>query len=156
MRPESSARHPGGMVHEGKVRVVVGDDDAAMLSAMCAVLEDDPRIELVGRSTTGSGARDLAVQEDADVVVLDVRLPDGGEPTTQAIGDLRPPPVVVAVSAATDRGTVLSMLRAGASCYLAKDRIGASLPEIVVRASRGEVVLAVGGAQRLLAGLITG
>ena len=141
-------------MHSARVRVVVGDDDEAMLSAMCAVLEDDPRIELVGRSSTGSGARDLAVQENADVVVLDVRLPDGGEPTAQAIGDLQPPPVVVAVSAATDRGTVLSMLRAGASCYLAKDRIGPALPDIVIRASRGEVVLAVGVAQRLVAGLV--
>jgi DNA-binding NarL/FixJ family response regulator len=135
------------------VRVVVGDDDDAMLSAMCVVLEDDPRIELVGRSSTGSGARDLAIETGADVVVLDVRLPDGGEPTAQAIVDLTPPPVVVAVSALVDRGTVLSMLKAGASCYLAKDRIGTSLSEVVVRASRGEVVLAVGSAQRLVADL---
>ena len=135
------------------MRVMVADDDEAMRAALTAVLEDDPRVRLVGVVATGSAAVGLAEREPVDVVVLDVRLPDGGEPTAQALRALTAPPVVVAVSAMTDRGTVVSMLRAGASCYLAKDRIGASLPDVVVRASDGEVVLAVGGAGRLLADL---
>jgi DNA-binding NarL/FixJ family response regulator len=136
------------------VRVVVADDDERMRSALASVLADDPRIVVVDTVGTGSEAVELASRQAVDVVVLDVRLPDGGEPTAQLLTALAGPPAVVAVSALIDRGTVVSMLRAGACCYLAKDRIGTALPEIAVRAAKGEVVIAVGGAQRLVADLV--
>jgi DNA-binding NarL/FixJ family response regulator len=136
------------------VRVVVADDDERMRSALASVLADDPRVVVVDAVGSGSEAVQVATSKAVDVVVLDVRLPDGGEPTCQKLTALPGPPAVVAVSAMIDRGTVVSMLRAGASCYLAKDRIGTSLPEIAVRAAKGEVVIAVGGAQRMVADLV--
>ena len=136
------------------VRVVVADDDERMRSALASVLAEDPQVVVVETVGSGSEALEVVTSQRVDVVVLDVRLPDGGEPTAQKLTALPGPPAVVAVSALIDRGTVVSMLRAGACCYLAKDRIGTSLPEIVVRASKGEVVLGVGGAQRLVADLV--
>jgi two-component system nitrate/nitrite response regulator NarL len=50
---------------------------------------------------------------------------------------------VVAISADTTPEVVASMLQAGAVGFLAKGRLGATLPDVLVRMVEGEVVVAV-------------
>ncbi len=52
------------------------------------------------------------------------------------------PPVVVAISAETSIATVADLVAAGAVGYLAKGRLGDTLPELLSRCVAGEVVLA--------------
>ena len=57
---------------------------------------------------------------------------------------------MVAVTAETAPDVVESMLRAGVVGYVAKGRIGSTLPDIVARIHEGEVVLAAPTAVRAL------
>ena len=134
----------------GDIRVVIADDDDDMRAALHDVLDADGRFLVIGTASTSDALLHLAACEQPDVVLVDVRMPGGGIAAATALSELREPPVIIAVSASTEPSTVISMLRAGATGYLAKGRIGHSLPELVARCADGQVMLAVPHAARVL------
>jgi DNA-binding NarL/FixJ family response regulator len=137
------------------IRVVVADDDPSFRSALIKVLEADSRFLVVGVVTQGDALVALANDTRPDLVVLDVRMPGGGPVAARALRQAAaeweaPVPVVVALTAQSDVATVVAMLREGATAYLVKGRVGADLPDLLVRSAEGEVLLAVNtGAQAL-------
>ncbi len=136
-----------------RVRVLIADDHPQMLAAMVHVVESDERFTVAGTATNADDALQFAKEHDVDVALLDVRMPGGGPSAVTAFRSLPSPPAVVAVSAETTVSTVAAMVRAGAVGYLAKGRIGETLPEVLAQCAAGEVVLATGsgaGALRLL------
>jgi DNA-binding NarL/FixJ family response regulator len=137
------------------IRVAVADDDAVFRAALVDVIEAEPGLTVVLAASSGSGFAGLVAQARPDVVVLDVRMPDGGPGVVRSIlgsAGHRPPAVVV-VSADSAPHTVRAMVQAGARGYLVKGRIGSSLPDLLTRIAGGEVVLAVPGAAELRSGL---
>jgi DNA-binding NarL/FixJ family response regulator len=138
--------------HEGVTRVVVADDDETMRRAMVDVLEAHGGFRVVAECVSGVGLPELVAETDAQLVVLDVRMPSGGPSAARTLRDRPPHPVVVAVSASDDVPTVAAMVRAGATGFLAKGDLGATFAEDLVRCMRGQVMIAVAqGAQVLRA-----
>jgi DNA-binding NarL/FixJ family response regulator len=132
-------------------RVVVGDDDDDVRAALCEVLDADARFRVVGSVATGAELVSLVAMTCPDVVLLDVRMPGGGEGAARALTSAPDPPVVVAVSASTDVATVTALLRAGAQGYLGKGRgLGETLADTVARCLEGQVVLAVPNGRAVL------
>ncbi|MGZ6741057.1 MAG: response regulator [Nocardioides sp.] len=137
-------------------RVVVADDDRAFRGALVEVLSDDARYVVVGEAGTGEELLAVAERTRPDLVLLDVRMPGGGPEAARRLTRPGGPdagphaggssgPVVIAVSAHVGASGILAMLRAGATGYLAKGRLGDRLPEIVARMLDGELVLAAPG-----------
>jgi len=125
-------------------RVVVADDDPTFRSAAVEVLQADARFAVVAEVATGAGLADIVAETQADVVLLDVRMPGGGPAAAQQLTDRFGRRVaLVAVSAQVETATVFRMLRAGTTGYLPKGRLGASMPDLVARCADGELVLAV-------------
>jgi DNA-binding NarL/FixJ family response regulator len=129
------------------IRVAVADDDAVFRRALVDVLEVSPRFQVVLEATTGAGLGEEVLAARADLVLLDVRMPEGGPVAARAVleataGHSRPP-VLVVVSADSSPHSIVTMVRAGATGYLVKGRIGSSLGELLVRCVEGELVLAV-------------
>lgn len=58
--------------------MVIADDKAPVRSALRALLEGMPDVEIVGEGADGREAIELAEAQRPDVVVLDVRMPDVG------------------------------------------------------------------------------
>jgi two-component system nitrate/nitrite response regulator NarL len=61
----------------GKVRIVIADDHAVLRESLVALLSTQPDFEVVGAAATGSEALDLVRQSPADVLVLDLFMPNG-------------------------------------------------------------------------------
>lgn len=137
-----------------RIRILIADDHPEMLAALVSVLEDDHRFDVVGSVMTGGEAYRFARETPVDVVLLDVHMPDGGPATAEAMTALPRPPVVVAISAQSAPGAVVEMLRAGAVAYLAKDRVGGALGDLVARCVAGEVVLATSAGAGTLRALL--
>ena len=125
------------------IRVVVADDDDTMRRAIVDVLNAHGGFTVVGDVATGSGLGDLVAETQAQLVVLDVRMPSGGAAAAQALRAQEPHPVVVAVSASNDVPTVAAMIRAGATGFLAKGHLGTTFADDLVRCTRGQVMIAV-------------
>jgi DNA-binding NarL/FixJ family response regulator len=130
------------------IRVVVADDDDDYRSALVEVLGVDERFEVVGAALNGSELTSIVADVRPDLVVLDVRMPDGGPAAANAVragaaAAGLPAPAIVALTAQPAVATVMAMLRAGARSYLSKSRVDLDLPDLLARSVAGEVVLTV-------------
>lgn len=125
------------------IRVVVADDDQTMRRAMVDVLTAHGGFTVVGETGSAEGLPDLVAEVEAELVVLDVRMPGGGPSAARALRARAPHPVVVAVSASNDVPTVAEVLRAGAGGFLAKGRLGTTFGDDLQRCLSGQVLIAV-------------
>jgi DNA-binding NarL/FixJ family response regulator len=127
------------------IRLLIADDQAVVRSGLRAILEDEPDIEIVGEAEDGVQAVALARRRDANLVLMDVRMPrmDGIEATRALAGG----PIDVLVITTFDLDEyVFGALRAGASGFLLKD----APADTLIAAIR-----AVGGGQGLIAPEVT-
>lgn len=131
-------------------RLLVADDDATFRAALVEAFAGDDRFEVVGQTDDATGVVELVAETEADVLLLDVRMPGGGIEAAQALRDQASSVVVVVVSAQTAPRTVASLIKLGARGYLEKGRLGPDLPDLVARCVAGEVVLAVPTAAQAL------
>ncbi len=103
------------------IRVLVAEDAPVVRQALAALLSAVPGVELVGAAEDTVEAIELARRELPDVAIVDARMPGGGG--ARAVREIllcSPTTVVVALSAHTDRNSVIEMLDAGAADYIIK------------------------------------
>ena len=120
------------------IRVAVVDDEALVRSGLRLILGTAPDIEVVAECS-GASAVDTVLGSRADVVLLDIRMPDADGLTV--LRQLRAAPRSPAVAMLTTfdvQEYLAAALRAGAAGFLLKD----TDPEQLVRAVR---TLAEGG-----------
>jgi EAL domain-containing protein (putative c-di-GMP-specific phosphodiesterase class I)/DNA-binding NarL/FixJ family response regulator len=103
-----------------RIRVLIADDEQIVRESLASVIGSDPSLEIVGSAGDAQGAIDLAAWRLPDVALLDVRMPGGGPRAAAEIARLSPSTRVLALSAAEDRDSVLTMIRAGALSYVGK------------------------------------
>jgi DNA-binding NarL/FixJ family response regulator len=85
---------------DGRLRVLVVDDNAPFRTAVGEMLTFDDRFVVVGSAASGEAALAWAASSPCDLVVMDVRMPGmGGLAASAALGELVPEVVVVLVSA---------------------------------------------------------
>ena len=58
------------------VRVLLADDQALLRVAFQVIIDSAPDLEVVAEASTGREAVELARQTRADVVLMDIRMPD--------------------------------------------------------------------------------
>jgi two-component system chemotaxis response regulator CheB len=106
-----------------KIRVLVVDDAVVFRRMLTNELSADPDIEVVATAVNGRAALEKLVQSPADLVVLDVEMPEmDGLATLAAIRKTHPRLPVIMFSALTERGAAATIdaLAAGANDYFAK------------------------------------
>jgi DNA-binding NarL/FixJ family response regulator len=138
------------------IRVVLADDQALIRAGFRVLLEAGGDMEVVGEAVNGAQAVDLAREQRADVVLMDIRMPevDGLEATQRiaADDDLAGVKVVILTTYESDE-YVYQALRAGASGFLVKD----TEPEDLIRAvrvvARGDAMMSPSVTRRLITSL---
>jgi DNA-binding NarL/FixJ family response regulator len=134
-----------------RTRVLVCENDPVMRSALCALIESVPGLELVGWAEDADSAAERAEETLPDAAVIDVRMPGGGGPRAASlIRQLVPTARLIAYSAHAERDSVLRMVRAGAQEYLVKGLDDADLVDAVRRTGRGRISLPAVELQELL------
>ncbi|MFD3455189.1 response regulator [Streptomyces sp. NPDC058691] len=118
------------------------------------LVESAPDMAVVGHAATGREAVAAARACRADVVVMDIRMPDlDGIEATRLIAaddDLAGVRVLVLTTYDTD-DHVVPALRAGASGFLVKDTRPAELLDAIRTVAAGEALLSPGPTARLIA-----
>ncbi len=136
------------------IRVLLADDQTLVRAAFAMLVESARDMEVVGQAGTGRQAVQLAREARADVVVMDVRMPDlDGIEATRLIAadeDLAGVKVLVLTTYDTDEN-IVEALRAGASGFLVKDTRPAELLDAVRTVVAGEALLSPGPTARLIA-----
>ncbi len=147
-RPLSSGGGPSS--DDGRVRVMVVDDNAGFRESLLSLLEAG-NLEVVGEASTGLEALERVQGLRPDVVLMDVRMPgiDGIE-TTRRLKSQHPELGVVALSGHEDQEIVREMLVAGANGYVLKDSDGDEILNAVYEAAGGGGVLSPGVTPRVI------
>jgi EAL domain-containing protein (putative c-di-GMP-specific phosphodiesterase class I)/DNA-binding NarL/FixJ family response regulator len=125
-----------------RFRVLIADDDDAILETLGDLLREDAILEVVGLAKNADEAIELAKSLHPDVALIDVRMPGGGGPrATREIRAASPGTRIMAHSAYRERSLILEMLEAGAVGYLVKGTPGRELLEKIVHCAEGQAVL---------------
>ena len=136
---------------EDVIRVLLVDDQELVRTGFHMVLDSQPDIRVVGEVGDGVRALELLETVQADVVVLDVRMPrmDGVEAARRicaAHGDTR---VLILTTFDLDE-YVYAALRAGAGGFFLKDAPAADLLSAIRAVHSGDAVVAPSATRRLL------
>jgi DNA-binding NarL/FixJ family response regulator len=138
---------------DGRIRVLVVDDQGLVRAGFRMILEAQPDIEVVGEAADGLDAVAAARRLRPDVVLMDIRMPrlDGLEATRRLAGPGVADPVRVLILTTFDLDEyVFEALRAGASGFLLKDLPREDLVAAVRVVAAGDALLAPQVTRRLI------
>jgi len=136
---------------ERAMRLLVVDDHEVVRQGLVALLDRRSGFEVVAQAGTVAEAIAAAVRFEPDVVVMDVRLPDGsGIEACREIRSARPATRVVMLTSYPDEEAVLSAIIAGASGYLLKQVRGRDLVSALESVGRGDSLLDPAVTERVL------
>ena len=134
------------------IRVLVADDHAVVRLGIRRLLADRERYFVVGEVANAAEVIEAVDRWQPDVVVLDVRLPDGsGVEVCRAIRTARPATQVVMLTSFTDDDALIGAINAGAIGYVLKGTEPEHLTRAIDRAAAGEAVLDPLSARDMLA-----
>ncbi len=124
------------------LRLLVVDDHEVVRQGLVALLARRDRFQVVAEAGTVEEALDAARRFVPDLVVMDVRLPDGsGIEACREIRSEVPGTRVVMLTSYPDEEAVLSAIIAGASGYLLKQIRARDLVAALESVGRGESLL---------------
>ena len=112
--------------HPLPVRILIADDHEVVRIGLAALLDRQPGFTVVGEAASGDEAVRLARRDRPDVVVMDIRMPDGSgiEACRTITSELAGTPVIMLTSYA-DADALFAAIDAGASGYVLK-RVGST------------------------------
>ena len=104
------------------IRLVLVDDHEVVRIGLCAVLNLTPGMKVVGQGGRMEDAKKLCYRLKPDLLLLDIRLPDGsGVDAARAILAKCPDTRVLFLTSFADDHTVLEAILSGAQGYILKD-----------------------------------
>ena len=132
-------------------RVLIADDQTLFRTGLARLLDEDPRVEVVGQAVDGADALKQAAALKPDVLLMDLKMPnlDGVEATRRMVSE-QPGVKVLILSTFDADSYVLKALGAGASGYVLKDSQPDAIVSSILAVISGERVMANAVANRVL------
>jgi DNA-binding NarL/FixJ family response regulator len=133
------------------LRLLVVDDHEVVRQGLVALLDRRPGFQVVAQAGTVEEAIAQARLHEPDIVVMDVRLPDGsGVEACREIRAELPATRVIMLTSFPDDEAVLSAIVAGAAGYLLKQIRARDLVAALEAVGRGESLLDPAVTERVL------
>ncbi|OKH25173.1 hypothetical protein NIES593_05265 [Hydrococcus rivularis NIES-593] len=130
---------------EGKIRILVVDDQRMIREGLKALLDTEPDLEVVGTAADGRTAIEQVELLQPDVVLVDMEMPDvDGVTTTQTICQKSAEVKVLVLSSYDNHEYVKESLDAGAKGYLLKGTPAKELREAIRSIYKGYVHIGPG------------
>lgn len=133
------------------IRVVVADDQALVRAGLAGIVGTAPDLTVVGQAASGRNAVRLVQSERADVVLMDIRMPDtdGLQATKEITTSGSAAKVLILTTFDLDE-YVFAALSNGASGFLLKDTPPPELLAAIRVIAGGDALLAPGVTRRLI------
>jgi DNA-binding NarL/FixJ family response regulator len=142
------------------IRVLLADDQSLVRAGFRMLIESAPDLEVVGEAADGAQAVSLARSTRADVVLMDIRMPNlDGVAATRMItedDDLAGVRVLILTTFERDEEYVFRALRAGASGFLGKSAEPERLLDAIRVVTRGDALLSPTATRTLIARALSG
>jgi len=127
---------------ESQVRVMLVDDHEVVREGLRTLVGRDKNLTVVGEAATTKEAIDVAARTKPDVIVMDVRLPDGsGVEACRTIREARPETKVIMLTSYADDEALFASIVAGAAGYLLKQTRGQAVIDAITSVAQGRSLL---------------
>lgn len=124
------------------IKVMLVDDQQLIRQGIRILLEQERDIEVIAEAANGLEALSLCQDEEPDVVLMDVQMPEmDGVECTQRLMKTYPEIGVIILTTFDDDDYIFDGLRAGARGYLLKDVSSAELAAAVRTVARGDALI---------------
>jgi two-component system, NarL family, response regulator NreC len=125
-----------------KIRILIADDHTLLRNGICALLEAEQDMSIVGEASDGREAVRLASQLKPDIVLMDIAMPllNGLEATRQ-IKHEHPEINVLVLTMYDNEEYFREMLEVGSSGYIIKRAAASELVTAIRAVYNGEAVL---------------
>lgn len=130
---------------EKKIRVFLAEDHTLVRQGFRRILEDDPRIVVVGEASTGLAAMEQCKELKPDVVVMDLAMPElGGLEASAEILKADPTVKILILSMYSNEAYVRKAFEMGAKGYMLKNAIEVDLTRAVMALAEGGAYMSPG------------
>ncbi len=139
------------------IKILIADDHALIRKGLKQILDDSPDMRVTGEAENGMQAIQMALQNEYDLILLDISLPDknGIDVLKQIKANNPNTPVLMLSMHAEDQYAVRSM-KAGAAGYLNKQGVPAQLLTAIRNVASGKKYISTELAEQLANGLSQG
>jgi DNA-binding NarL/FixJ family response regulator len=132
------------------IRVLIADDHPVFRSGLDTLLAPVEDVEVVGQAADGREAVSAALSLEADVVVMDLQMPElNGIEATRELRSELPGAAVLVLTMHEDDDSVFAAVRAGARGYVLKGADQAEILRAIRSVAAGEVIFGPGVAERI-------
>lgn len=139
------------------IKVLVADDHSIIRKGIRQILDDTKDMQVAGEAESGMQAISMSMENDYDLVLLDITLPDkNGIEVLKHIKKHRPQLPVLILSMHPEEQYALRSLKAGASGYLSKQSAPAQLVIAIRQVANGKKYISTDLAEELANGLSQG
>ena len=122
-----------------KIRVLVADDHAIIREGLRVMLGNQPDMKVIGTASNGYETIQFVDQNEPDVVVIDISMPElNGIEAIARMLPQHPHLKVIVLSIHETKPYVYRTLKAGAKGYLIKETAGLEVVDAVRAVQRGE------------------
>jgi two-component system response regulator DevR len=133
------------------LRVMLVDDHEVVRQGIRSLLETEADIEVVAEADSGRSALDKAKVHDPQIVIMDVRMPEGGGvEACREIRDFNPEIEVIMLTSFSDDEALFNSIMAGAAGFVLKQIRGRDLVEAIRTVGAGGSLLDPGVTKRVL------
>ncbi|MEA4909072.1 MAG: response regulator transcription factor [Anaerolineaceae bacterium] len=137
-----------------KTRILIVDDHPLLREALCAAIQAEPDMQVVGEASNGQQAVQEAMALKPDAVVMDLYLPvKDGVTAIKEIIAATPSARILAITSSTEDRQVVSAIQAGALGYLTKDASRAQFLQGLRQVASGKIFLPPEIAEKLARGV---
>ena len=125
-----------------KTRILLCDDHEVVREGLRGLIARQEGMTVVGEAGTVGEVVEAAARTKPDVVIMDVRLPDGsGVEACRTIREARPETKVIMLTSYADDEALFASIIAGASGYLLKQTSGQAVVDAVILVASGRSLL---------------
>ncbi|ARS42583.1 DNA-binding response regulator [Sphingobacteriaceae bacterium GW460-11-11-14-LB5] len=122
------------------IKLAVVDDHPIVIQGIVSLINNLENMHVAGSFQSGSALISFLNNHEADIVLLDIMLPDvNGIELCAQVKKLSPKTVVIAISNHTERSIIMQMLQNGASGYILKNASVEELKNGIETALSGEL-----------------
>ncbi len=128
----------GGAAAKEPITVLVVDDHTIFRQGLRRLLEENPRLKVVGEASEGREAIELTKTLAPQVVLMDITMPGlSGLEATRRVRKANPQTHVLILSVHTDEEYIARALEAGATGYIVKEIRAPELFEAIAETAAG-------------------
>lgn len=125
-----------------KLRVLIADDHQVVVGGIRSAVEQLPDFEVVGQASNGRDAVRLAKSLNADIVIMDISMPDlNGIDATLQLRKSCPKTRIIIFTMYSDKEYLMDLIGAGVSAYVLKENPLSDLIEALEAARFGGAFL---------------